>query len=251
MNHAARLIVSDGVLKQDIDCSLNQLKYLTLAFQPVVCLNTGGVSYYEALLRDSRGSLKSAPSALLMEFESSGKIKKLDEWVFGQVIDKLKARLAGVNVSVNMSAVTMSDPDCVARISDLAKKAGVSSRLIVEITETACFEDINKIKLSVQHLKRNDIKISLDDFGAGYSSFMTLANFDVDTLKIDGRYILDITKNVRCSAFIEGLKVMSSRGLGFKLVGECIETVEQLNACKQLGVDYGQGYYFSVPLMLD
>ena len=251
MNQATRLNVNGDVLKQEFDCLLNQLAYLTLAFQPVVCLKTGGVSYYEALLRDSRGSLKSAPSSLLMEFESSGQIKKLDEWVFSQVINRLKTSLVGVNVAVNMSAITMSDPEYVARISESAKNAGVSSRLIVEITETACFEDINKIKLSVQHLKRNDIRISLDDFGAGYSSFMTLANFDVDTLKIDGRYILDITENVRCSAFIQGLKVMSKSGLGFKLVGECIETVEQLNACKQLGVDYGQGYYFSVPLILD
>lgn len=252
MNQAAGLLVSCGNLKMDMDCSLSQFEYLTLAFQPVVCLNTGRVSYYEALLRDTRGAVYSAPSALLSQLESSGQIKKLDEWVFYRVMDKLKTRrLDGVDISLNMSAITFSDPDCVARMSNSAKNAGVSSRLIVEITETACFEEMDKIKLSVQHLKRNGIRISLDDFGAGYTSFMSLASFDVDTLKIDGRFILDITENVRCSAFIQGLRVMSNRGLGFKLVGECIETVEQLNACRQLGVDYGQGYYFSVPLMLD
>lgn len=218
-----------------------------LVFQSVVNLSTGAEVYKEALLRiiDERGNLL-PPQTMLQAAEESYDIRRIDLWVFSTIIDMFLNGSIDFDVAVNISAITLSDASLVKIISEKIKNSGFADRIAVEITETAMMKNYTEVKRNILALKSVGVRIAIDDFGVGFTSFKTILDLPIDTIKVDGLFITGIECDERKHALISGLRVMTE-AMNFKIVAERIETESQLDVCRSLGIDYGQGFYFAVP----
>ena len=125
--------------------------------------------------------------------------------------------------------------------------AGIKDRLIFEITESTQIKDLDKVGEVVSTLRKDGLKIALDDFGAGSASFQYLSSMHVDFVKIDGKYIKNILNDKRDMIMVKNLTQMC-KDLDMKVVAEFVEDKEISSTLKDLGIDYGQGYYFGKPM---
>jgi EAL domain-containing protein (putative c-di-GMP-specific phosphodiesterase class I) len=122
--------------------------------------------------------------------------------------------------------------------------------LCFEITESAAVSNLDKAQAFIDRLREKGCGISLDDFGAGLSSFAYLKNFNVDTLKIDGGFIRDITEN-RISESMVAAITQVAKVMELETVAEYVETDEARELLASLGVDYAQGHIIGVPVAID
>jgi len=125
-----------------------------------------------------------------------------------------------------------------------------NSSLSFEITESAAVSNLKKAQSFIDRLRERGCQISLDDFGAGLSSFAYLKNFNVDTLKIDGGFIRDITEN-RISESMVAAITQVAKVMGLKTVAEYVESEETRQLISDLGVDFAQGHNIGRPVALD
>ena len=133
-------------------------------------------------------------------------------------------------------------------ISGLIKSLDAPIDLIgIEITETALMKDLKSASVEFTELKKLGIQIALDDFGTGYSSLSHLAQFPVDLLKIDQSFVANMITN-KSSAEIVSAVIGLAHGMQIKTLAEGIETISQLEILRDIGCDFGQGYYYKRPI---
>lgn len=118
--------------------------------------------------------------------------------------------------------------------------------MILELTETGFVEDLNDIKRNIIELKRLGVEISIDDFGTGYSSLTRLKDLQIDYLKLDRTFILNIDKDNDAKKVVISV-IQLAKALGLKVIAEGIETKEQYELLKDLGCENAQGYYIHKP----
>lgn len=225
-----------------------------LYFQPIVALSEGLVKKAEALIRWNhpvRGIIP--PSEFISIAEDTGLIHKMGDWVFDEVLDKIKAWVPKFGqqfqISINKSPIQFHAHDS-AEITwiDKMKLAGVKGEnLVIEITESTL---MNYSGISIQKLfvfKSHGIEIALDDFGTGYSSLSYLNKFEIDYLKIDKSFIRNLVAYSNEYVLCESIIVMAHK-LGLEVIAEGVETKEQESLLKEMGCDYAQGYLYSKPL---
>lgn len=216
-----------------------------LAFQPIVELSSRSVRHYELLARIEGGS----PAEFFGFAEGIGMTEEFDLAVCQRAIDHL-ARLgpdSGVEVAVNLSGHSLQSGLFVAALLELLKSyRHVRRSLMFEITETMKITDLEAVNRVVQTLRQNGHRICLDDFGAGASSFEYLQNLTVDYVKIDGAYVERLPENSRDQTILRAM-VMMCRDLGINTVAERVETDDQAKKLQELGVQFGQGYFFGRP----
>ncbi len=220
---------------------------LRLAYQPIIDSKTGDVAHYEALLRlvDDRGRISSA-GALIPIAERMGLINIVDRKVLEMVVKELET-YPEVKLAFNVSNLTTENPDWLAHIQSLlSDRPYIASRLTVEITETAAQRDLRRTAYFVAMLQDLGCLVSLDDFGSGYTSFRQLKTLSVDSVKIDGAFIRDLTDNPDNRFFVKTLLEFTEL-FGLKSVAEYVETGESAKLLMELGVDYLQGYYLGKP----
>ncbi|MDG1287372.1 MAG: GGDEF domain-containing phosphodiesterase [Rickettsiales bacterium] len=220
---------------------------LRLAYQPIIDSKTGEVAHYEALLRlvDDRGRISSA-GALIPIAERMGLINIVDRKVLEMVVKELE-NYPDVHLAFNVSNLTTENPDWLAHIQSLLRdRPDIAARLTVEITETAAQRDLRRTAYFVAMVQDLGCLVSLDDFGSGYTSFRQLKTLSVDTVKIDGEFIRDLTDNPDNRFFVKTLLEFTEL-FGLKSVAEYVETGESAKLLMELGVDYLQGYYFGKP----
>ena len=220
---------------------------LRLAYQPIVNSKTGEIDYYEALLRlvDKKGRVSSA-GALIPIAERMGLINIVDRKVLEMVIKELET-YPNVKLALNVSNLTTENPDWLLHIQGLLRdRPDVASRLTVEITETAAQRDLRRTAYFVAMLQELGCLVSLDDFGSGYTSFRQLKTLSVDSVKIDGGFIRDLTNNPDNRFFVKTLLEFTEL-FGLKSVAEYVENGEIAKVLMELGVDYMQGYYLGKP----
>ncbi|MDL2339086.1 MAG: EAL domain-containing protein, partial [Pseudomonadota bacterium] len=206
----------------------------------------------EVLLRmiDSDGSLI-PPGAFLPAAERFHLASRIDRWVLRHAVAWMTALpdVAPIGkLSVNLSGQSVGDRAFHRWAVDLLAGAGpeVCQRLCLEITETAAVTHLADAELFIEQVRAVGVRVALDDFGAGASSFGYLKRLQVDYLKIDGQFIVDLVTDplseaaVRC--FIDVAKVM-----GVKTVAEFVETSEVLERLRSMGVDFAQGYLVHRP----
>jgi EAL domain-containing protein (putative c-di-GMP-specific phosphodiesterase class I) len=206
----------------------------------------------ELLIRmvDADGSLI-PPSAFLPSAERFNLASRIDRWVLGQAIawlECLPKSDAIDTISINLSGQSVGDRSFHRSALEQLDIAGpeTCSRLCIEITETAAITNLADATLFIEQLRSKRVRVALDDFGAGASSFGYLKRFPVDYLKIDGQFVRDLVNDplndatVRC--FVEVAKV-----LGIKTVAEYVDSDVVLRRLGELGVDYGQGFYLHKP----
>lgn len=222
--------------------------------QPKVWVENEKVGGAEALVRwfhPQRGMIY--PSDFIPLFEQNGKICKLDFFVFEQVCQTLRRwMLEGRDVfpiSVNLSRQHFKNPDTLLQFQQIAQKYQVPTHLLeLELTESIFFDDqgIEHVKEQIDEMHRMGFLCSLDDFGAGYSSLGLLMEFDVDSVKLDRRFFLDVTRP-KTKDVVASITQLSKK-IGAYTVAEGIETPQQLEFLRSTHGDMVQGYIYSKPL---
>jgi diguanylate cyclase (GGDEF)-like protein len=227
---------------------------LVVHYQPLVRLNDRQLMGFEALVRWQHPTLGLlGPDAFLTIAEDTGLVVELGEQVLQQVCRAmLEQPHVARRVSVNISAVQLADPQLVARIIDCLHSHGVDpTRLVVEVTETAVVSQVALAQDTLGALREVGIGVHMDDFGTGYSSISLLRDLPVTGLKLDRRFVSELTAhdsdaNV-LSAGLAGLAL----GLGLESIAEGIETEEEAALVAAQGWTHGQGYLFDRPLPLE
>ena len=219
-----------------------------LSFQPIVVLGDRTVHHYEALLRPHPvpGCPADTPQEFVTLAETIGLAAELDMAVVSLTCEA--AAQCRIPIAFNLSAQSMQDPAfrdrLMARlIRDPARKAG---RLMAEMTETAQLENIPEAAKTAQMLRDLNIPFCLDDFGAGGADMRVLRGMPVNIVKLDGSYISGIGADGRERAFVAGM-VEIARAAGAEVVAEWVETEEEAQALRAMGVTYGQGWLFGRP----
>ncbi|MNP21672.1 Phytochrome-like protein cph2 [compost metagenome] len=151
-------------------------------------------------------------------------------------------------MSVNISARQLNHPNFVQSVRQVLEETGCDPNgLCLEITESMMLTDVEYSMRIVKELIELGVVISIDDFGTGYSSLSLLKNFPISVLKIDKSFINDMTASEENKAIVHAI-IKMSQIMSLKVVAEGVETLEQMNILKEMGVDYIQGYYISKPV---
>lgn len=226
-----------------------------LFLQPIVPLQGDNKNArYEVLLRivGDNGELI-LPGELIGAAERYGLMKDIDHWVIEHAIEILgkflntNASTLKPQFSINLSGQSITDLNIIDHISSVLKKHGVSPESVCfEVTETAAIANLSVAVDLINTLREIGCSFSLDDFGAGLSSFAYLKRLPVDYLKIDGQFVKGIVENKFDSAMVKSMSEIG-RVLGIKIVGELVENAQVAEKLTQVGVDFAQGYYYGYP----
>ncbi len=192
------------------------------------------------------------PNMFVPIFEHNGFISQMDMYVWEEACRSLRAwldqDLKPVPVSINISRVDLFTLDISSILERLLSKYHLpASLLTLEITESIFTEDIKFLAAKISDLKDKGFRISMDDFGSGYSSLNVLKDMDVDVLKIDLRFF-SVTPNLEKSRVIIHAVVDMAHKLGIKVVAEGVEKQEQVDFLRQIGCDVIQGYFSGRPM---
>jgi diguanylate cyclase (GGDEF)-like protein len=235
-------------LKADLKRALSQNE-LELYYQPKVDLNTLEVVGGECLLRWNHpldGVL--FPGPLIEAAESYNMMNELGYWTLEQAFRAL-AELDGLKMpivlSVNISPTQLYDNQLIPTLTMLSDTYGLPLSLIeLELTEDVALSNSLMVKKQLDELRSLGVAISVDDFGKGYSNLAYIRDLDLDALKIDKSFVMELEAHPVNRAIIEAAKVIG-HAKGCSVVAEGIETVEQLHILREVGVSQGQGYLFS------
>lgn len=231
---------------------------LELRAQRIASLNDSSNNpRFEILLRMEDGDGGSVPTdAFFSAAERYRMMPQIDRWVVSKTIARLSeaheiVEAQGANFSINLSGQTLGDDDILQFIEDEIDQSMLGySSFCFEITESAAVSNLNKAQAFIDRLRHRGCQVSLDDFGAGLSSFAYLKNFNVDTLKIDGSFIRDIIDN-RISESMVAAITQVAKVMELKTVAEYVETEETRKLLRKLGVDFVQGHIVGRPIPLD
>src|SRR4051794_10365423 len=222
---------------------------LALHAMPMGKLGSNRVVGHELLLRleDGREPYL-GPGDFLPAVERGDLVFDIDRRVIGTAIDTLVAPPSpGLRFNVNVSGRTLEDGDFGDFVLSRIAAAGVApGRLGFEITETAAVTNLTAARSLAQRLRASGCRISLDDFGAGFGSFVHLKQLPITGVKIDGEFVRGIDYGTRDTVLVQGI-VDIARGLGISVVAEWVERQTQVDALSRLGVRVAQGFHLGKP----
>lgn len=228
-------------------------KEFKVYLQPKYSTSTQELSGAEALVRwisEDKGFI--SPGAFIPVFEKNGFITKLDDYMLDSVA-KLQAQWMKegkkmVPISVNVSRVHFANPNLAEHIRDIVDVHGTPHHWIeLELTESAFFDDKNILLNTVRKLKEYNFAVSMDDFGAGYSSLNSLKDLPLDVVKLDGEFFRGTEDKARGESVVRDT-INLAKNLNMKIVAEGIETKDQVEFLAQNGCDLIQGFYFARPM---
>ena len=231
---------------------------LTLAFQPLVDLDGGHVSGFEALARwFPEDGPPIPPGEFIPVAEESGLILPLGRWALDAAArtladwDARAGKTLPIKFSVNVSAVQLQRDDVAAMVAAMLAQHGIGGhRLTLELTESSIIADPERAVRVVNALKDLEASIAMDDFGTGYSSLAFLQKLPIDILKIDRSFVSGMLGDRDAIAIVRAVLSLAD-ALGMRTTAEGIETVELAQTLTVLGCTTGQGYYWSKPLPAD
>ena len=248
--HSPTRLALLGELRRAIDH-----EELVLHYQPKVRIRDGALVGAEALVRwqhPERGLI--LPGEFVPLAEHTSLVSPLMYLVLDTALAQARAwSTAGrrMPVSVNLSARNLLDPDLAAQVADLLAIHEVEPELLqLEVTETAIMIEPVRAERVLRELAALGIRISLDDFGAGYTSLGQLRTLPISELKIDLSLVIPMTREPGAALIVRSV-VDLGRSLGLTLVAEGVEGVTTLNALARMGCDEAQGYHFSPALAAD
>ena len=238
-------------LRGELRNALKEQQFI-LYYQPKVELSTGKIIGVEALTRwehPQEGLIY--PNEFIELIEQSGMVNEFSRYVLLSAVKQLRLWLdqnINLNIAVNISPYNLLDPTLTPYIQTILKTHKVpAAKLEIELTETASMIDINKTKKVFQQLKKTGVKLSVDDFGTGMSSLAYLKELDVDFIKIDRSFIINMSNDYRDEAIVKSIIDLTSR-LGRHVVAEGIENADIAKKLASMGCGFGQGYYFAQPM---
>lgn len=226
---------------------------MDLHFQPLVKADTGELLGAEALLRWKGKELSQMwPQQSIMIAEETGLIVPLGEWVLRNACQTAKSwqdeYSKPLRIAVNVSSRQFTEGNLVELTKSILDEVGLQPELLeLEITEGLLLSDDPETDIIMNELSEMGVRLSIDDFGTGYSSLSYLKRFPFDVLKIDRAFIQDVTTEPEDAALTRAIIAMA-QGLGLKVIGEGVETEEQLAFLCAEGCNMVQGYFIARPM---
>lgn len=239
-------------LNRDFRLALER-RQLSIVFQPICALEDGGLAGAEALMRwkhPVRGQV--GPAEFIPQSERDGSIVAPGAWMVERALEALAGwRLAGaaegIFVSVNLSPAQLITGDFAADCMAMLQQSGLRRRdLHLEITETSPV-DLDSAASQIESLHQAGFRLSIDDFGTGFSSLAYVHRLPFRTIKIDRSFVADLP-DVREARVIVSAVVRLAHELGMEVIAEGIETEAQRAFLRECGCDMGQGYLFGRPM---
>ncbi len=243
LHEDSRLIHS---LKKAIEESRMQLYY-----QPILKLDEKTISHYEVLIRmfDEQGNVV-FPGSFIPAAERMGLIRDIDEWVLGHALQELALNLKSypdLKFTVNISAPSLQAPDFPAIVEQALMDSGIASKhLIIELTETSYIENFDQVLKNLKQIDGFGVKIALDDFGVGFSSFSYLKKMPLSYVKLDGSYVKELLNSPEDQVFVESVSKMV-QAFGMQTIAEFVGDEATCQRLLELGVSYGQGFFIGKP----
>jgi len=230
----------------------------SLAYQPIVSLETGCLKSVEALLRwlhPAQGFI--SPAEFIPIAEESDLILHIGRWVLKEATRQMAEWVqwlgpaAPPTISINLSRKQFAQSDLAEQVHDAAENAGLPPcRIQLEITEDTFASDVPTAIATMNAIKGLGFSLAIDDFGTGCSSFASLHEFPADVLKIDRSLLIDIETSKQTAALVHALAILTNN-LGLALVAEGVERESTVMILRELGCHFGQGFYFARPLSPD
>lgn len=249
-NQALRRLEAANDLRRSIE-----REEFVVHYQPIVSLQTGTVLAVEALVRwehPERGLLE--PDEFVAVAEESGLVVPMGEGVLREACLRAKKwqqthpRTPPLVVSVNLSVKQLSRPDLAETVVAILKDTGLEgNHLTLDITETVYAKVLAGNTAVLDRLRRMGVKISIDDFGSGYSWLSYLKRLPADAIKIDRSFVKGFGDDAEDTAIVRMI-IELAHTLGIEVVAEGVESEEQARLLREIGCDMAQGFYFSKPL---
>lgn len=226
-----------------------------IQMQPKIDMNTGKIAGAEALVRwkhPERGII--GPNTFIPVFERDGYILKLDEFVWEEAckyMEKWLKQGISIPVSVNVSRMHIYDLDFIQKLVHLTEQYHIPKHLLeLEFTESAMLDDVTGLYRVMEQLKGIGFPLVMDDFASGYSSLNMLRALNFDVVKLDKEFVDEVAQNDKSYKLVAGT-IDLLKGLNIRIVGEGIETEDQVLKLKNAGLIIAQGYYYSKPLNME
>ncbi|HWT26570.1 MAG TPA: bifunctional diguanylate cyclase/phosphodiesterase [Mobilitalea sp.] len=249
-----RLLEEEEIEKTMYDALRNE--EFKVFLQPKIMAKEETITGAEALVRwqSKSGSLIS-PGFFIPVFEKNGFITELDLYMLNKVCEMLRGWLdkgfKPVPISVNVSRVHFANPQLAETIREIVDNYKIPHELIeLELSESAFLQNKNILISTVNQLRQYGFLVSMDDFGAGYSSLNSLKDLPLDVVKLDGE-LFRITDTVERGHTVIRNTIAMAKDLNMKVVAECIETREQVDFLCTVGCDIIQGFYYAKPMPVD
>jgi diguanylate cyclase (GGDEF)-like protein len=240
-------------LKADLERAF-KADELELHYQPIVDLDTGGTIGLETLLRWTHpvhGRI--SPGEFVPLAEETGLIGEIGQWVLTRACRQVREWQATVpgyrhlSANVNVSARQIFQPGLRDRVVTALEESGLRpEQLVLEITESILMEDVESVARVLAELRAVGVRISIDDFGTGFSSLSYLQRFPVDELKVAKEFVDDVVRDSRKASLVAGILQLAG-SLELRTIAEGIEQPEQRHRLHELGCMLGQGYLFARP----
>jgi diguanylate cyclase (GGDEF)-like protein/PAS domain S-box-containing protein len=246
-----REALSKLLLTNDLRQALAR-RELQLFYQPIVEVATGRICKAEALLRWTHpvhGVI--GPARFIPLAEESGLIFEIGEWVVDEAIasiERWRQRYGSlIEISVNNSPMQFEQPGHCLWLDRLARSGLPPDCMTVEITEGVLVKDSDQVRGCLKRMREVGAKVSIDDFGTGFSALSYLKHFDVDYLKIDKSFVANLIEDDSDKALTEAIINMAHK-LGIQTIAEGVESGAQRDLLARFGCDYIQGYLYSRPV---
>ena len=217
----------------------------TMAFQPIINVETGYIFAHEALARGLNGE----PAGFIFEQVNAGNRYRFDQQCRVKAI-QLGAQL-GIrsNLSINFMPNAVYEPErCIRTTLEAANEYNFPvNRIIFEITEAEKIDDHQHLRQIIQYYKSRGFLTAIDDFGAGYAGLNLLADIQTDLLKLDMALVRNVHQDRARQSIIKGI-LLVCQDLGIKVIAEGIESYEEMSVLRDFGIQLFQGYYFAKPV---
>ena len=220
---------------------------MRLVLQPMIGAKSGKPELYECLLRMEKpdGSLVSAGEFIPIA-EQLGLSRLIDRRTLEMSVALLK-RHPDLKISLNVSGLTCSDHEWLVTLQRLTGgRKEMTSRMVIEITETAAIQDLDQSINFVDNLKEMGCRVAIDDFGAGYTSFKNLKLLNVDMVKIDGAFVKNMVDDTSDQIFIKTMVDLANT-FGLETVAEWVGDQQAADMLIKTGITYLQGFHYGLP----
>jgi diguanylate cyclase (GGDEF)-like protein len=243
-----RALIAHGEIEQGIRMALEHGQFAPY-FEPQVDLATGEIVGFEALARwihPLSGVI--GPDVFIPVAEEIGLIGRLSEHVIGEALREAATWDPKIKISVNISPFQLADGWLAQRIVKMLADSGFpAERLVIEITESSLFADLDLARTIVTSLKNQGIRLALDDFGTGFSSLSHLRSLPFDIIKIDRSFVININAKRESAAIVRAVTTLAA-ALQVPVCVEGIENEDTYKTVVRLGCEIGQGWYFGKPM---
>jgi EAL domain-containing protein (putative c-di-GMP-specific phosphodiesterase class I) len=195
-----------------------------------------------------------SPGEFIPLAEETGLILRIGEWVMRNALvqaqewRRRRGAFADLSISLNLSARQLMAPELIDTVADAIALSGIDPTAVhMEITESVLMEDVEFSIETLLGLRSLGVRLEVDDFGTGYSSLSYLKQLPIDTLKVDRSFVDGLGREADDSSIVAAI-IALGRALGLRVLGEGVETEEQLRELRALGCDFAQGYHFARPM---